>query len=162
MLAADPFSSHIERLAQDREWTVEDVARAVAERREKGASRSSFIQARKDPRKLTRAIIESTAAVLKVEPAKFPEWRPIVIADALRLDRGNLDQVLANLRIIERRPTSEQLAKLPTAPKRRVAVAPPTIPGELGRRASGSHPSSEDPESKPHRPAEGASGGSTQ
>lgn len=119
MPQAESFDQRVERLAEKRDWTVEDVARGVADRRQKGASRSSFVQARKDPRKLNRPLIETTASVLGVHPDTFPEWRAIVISEALRLDADNFDQVVANLEVIQNAPSARQLGALPAAPRRR-------------------------------------------
>lgn len=134
MPAPEPFAARVRRLTAERGWTPEDVARRVPDGGLEGTSRSTFVQAMGDPRKLNRALIERTAAVLETEPSEFAEWRPIVVSDALQLDHDNLNQVLANLRAIERKPTADVLGGLPAAPKRRTAAARRAVEDASGQR----------------------------
>jgi hypothetical protein len=147
MPSTEPFAARVRRLVDDRKEDVEDVARAVANQATKGASRSTFLNGMKDPRKLNRAVLECAAAALEIDPDEFVEWRAIVISDALQLDDNNLDQIVANLRVIQAKPTARALAKLQAAPKRRTAAARRAREGaaapqirDLGRRRAGLGP----------------------
>jgi hypothetical protein len=118
MPTPEPYRQRVERISEGEGRNYERVAQAVGAKGIEGASRSLIDQAKRNPRKLNRAIIEGVAKELGLKAGEFPEWWAVVIADALRVDEGNIPQVLSNLAVIERGPSEAVLAKLPAAPKR--------------------------------------------